>query len=146
MTTVQFIVQPSREETTSYCTCCGRPIYEGNGVLTAPNADSDLADYWYQWSEGHGKRFVLAVSLCDQDENPRSGVVVLSANVDALNIAYTVLEPSESPWAGTDMFPILTRAAVLSGAHTSELFSVVDAISVNDKRLSSRILECRHEA
>src|SRR5262249_45535517 len=117
----------------------------GAGVLESNG--SDLADYWYQWSEGHEGRFIVAVSPCNDRNEPRGGVVVLSARIDAENLVYSIVEPQDSPWAGTELFgPLLSRAEALEGSLMRDLFELLDAIVANERRLSSRILACRHVA
>jgi hypothetical protein len=144
METLEVKAMPEGDETTEACPCCGRPIYEGRGVLTS--ADHDLADYWYRWSEGHEGRFDLAVSPCDDAGAPRGGVAVLSARLEAGNIIYLVVEPEDSPWKGTATAPVLRRAQALDSNLMPDLFALVDAIAANDRRLSKRISECGHVA
>ena len=130
------VTVPDGEEQASTCSCCGRPVYEGCGELQSP--DSLIADYWYRWSEGHEGRFSLAVGLYDEDETRLGQVAVLSTRIEDGNIVYTVLEPADSPW--TDFGPfgsVVTREQALS---MPNLFNIVDAISANEPRLSTRIL------
>ena len=126
-------------ETTTLCTCCGRAMYAGYGVLRS--GQDDLADYWYQWSDGHEQRFCLAVSACDSNSCPVGGIAVVSACREGDGLVYTVLEPDQSPWPDSPTFgPILTREQTLSGQITPNLFALVDAIVANESRLSSRVL------
>jgi len=140
MTTIDVVAKPDGDENVDACTCCGRPIYEGRGALES--SGSDVADYWYRWSEGHEARFILAISPCNDHGEPRGGVAVISARIDRGNIVYSVVEPADSPWTGTSTFgPILTREEALKGPLVPDLFNLVDAIAANEQRLSSRILE-----
>jgi hypothetical protein len=141
MSTIDVSIQHEGDETVAACSCCGRPLYEGRGLLKAK--DGDLADYWYQWSEGHMGRFVLAISPCNEYRSHRRGVAVVSGRIDSGNLIYTVLDAVDSPWAATKSFPVLDREEALS---ISDLFNLVDAIAANERRISSRILECGNMA
>jgi hypothetical protein len=141
MPTIDVSAQCEGDETVAACRCCGRPLYEGRGILKAK--DGDLANYWYEWSEGHIGRFVLAISPCNEDSSLRGGVAVVSGRIDSGNIIYTVLDAVDSPWARTKSFRILDREEALS---ISDLFNLVDAIAANERRISSRILECANVA
>jgi hypothetical protein len=145
MTTIDVTTKPDGDEAVEACRCCGRPIYEGRGVLESTGGD--LADYWYRWSEGHEARFLLAISPCSDLGEPRGGVAVVSGRIDRDNIVYSVVEPVDSPWAGTKLFgPILSREDALNGSLVPDLFQLVDAIAANEQRLSARILECQNVA
>jgi hypothetical protein len=119
------------------CSCCGRPIYWGQGWLES--GKSTLAAYWYQWSEGHQGRFVLAVARFNENDVLIPGVASAEACMEAGAIRYSILEPSETPWPDLSRFgPLLGREAVLQDK--TETFELIDAITANDRRLSSRIL------
>ena len=133
---------PGGEEQESECSCCGRPIYSGYGELQTDTVA--LADYWYRWPEGHAGRFTLAVAIRDELGEPveQGGVVVLSARVDSDNIVYSVLRPEDSPWDDFGAYGrVIDRETALARAGSTNLFSIVDAISANERRLSSRILD-----
>jgi hypothetical protein len=126
-------------ETSAICSDCGRLTFDGAGILTSE--EGDLADYFYSWTEGHERRFMLAISPCARDGSPIGAVAVVAANVDEENVVYTVLEPSESPWDGNIVLgPILGRQQILVDNLIPEIFALVDAIVANERRLSSRIL------
>jgi hypothetical protein len=130
-------------EVTRKCDCCGRPIYLGCGELTS--GGRALADYWYQWAEGHEARFYLAVSPRDSSGNcvEDAGVSVLSARIDAADLVYSVIEPEQSPWSDFGAFgKVLPRDEVLNSSDSNSLFLFVDAIAANEPRLAARILEC----
>ena len=132
---------PFGDETTGTCGCCGRPTHTGAGELLSEARA--LADYWYQWPEGHEGRFCLAICPRGRDGQPvaGAGVAVLSAYQTSGDIVYTVLEPEESPWSDFGAFgPVLPRAAALSGQWEWGLFAIVDAVAANEARLASRIL------
>lgn len=130
---------PEGVENTSACSCCGRAVFEGSGVLSA--ASGDLADYWYRWTDGHESRFALAISACDADGYPCGGIAVVACRREGGSMVYSVLEPDKSPWPASQTFgPVLTREQALSGEVVPNLFALVDAIAANEPRLSSRIL------
>jgi hypothetical protein len=134
---------PDGEEHESACSCCGRSIYAGCGELHT-NARV-IADYWYRWPEGHQGRFTMAVAIRDAAGEPieNGGVVALSARIDSENIVYSVLAPEDSPWSDFGAYgPVIDRDRALEASNSSGLFNIVDAISANERRLSSRILAC----
>jgi hypothetical protein len=137
MSDIHISATPEGEEFETRCDCCGRPIYWGHGWLDSSNAS--LAAYWYQWSEGHQGRFVLAIARFDSDENLIPGVASVSGHIETDAIHYSILEPSETSWMNLSRFgPLLSREAALPDK--AHLFELVDAISANDQRLSARIL------
>jgi len=136
-------VIPDGEEHESACSCCGRPIYSGYGELHTDTAA--LADYWYRWAEGHEGRFTLAVAIRDESGEPveDGGVFVISGRVDPESIVYSVLEPDDSPFGDFGAYGrVIDRETALANAGATNLFNLVDAISENERRLSSRILSC----
>lgn len=137
MSSVSVLATPEGIEFETRCSCCGRPIYWGQGWLESSKAT--LAAYWYQWSEGHQGRFMLAVARFDSKEVLIPGVVSVSACIEADAIQYSVLEPSEAHWPDLSRFgPLLDRQEALQ--HKSEIFALIDAVTANDRRLSTRIL------
>lgn len=139
MPDLPVVVEQDGEETTTLCECCGRPMFDGCGILRS--GGNDLADYWYRWSDGHEQRFYLAISACDSNCFPVGGLAVFSAHGDGQGISYSVLGPEQSPWPSHPTFgPVLTREQVLSGSIVPDVFALVDAIAANESRLASRIL------
>jgi hypothetical protein len=145
MPSINVTVEQDGQETQERCSCCGRSIFLGRGVLAS--AESDLADYWYRWPEGHGKQFMLAVSPCNDRGEPVGGIAVVSGRLENENLIYSVVEPEDSPWPDSNVFgPVLSRKSVIEGAAGSKVFALVDAITANEPRISSRILKEWHEA
>jgi hypothetical protein len=145
MPSISVRIEQDGQEKQEHCSCCGRSIFLGRGVLAS--AENDLADYWYRWPEGHGKQFTLAISPCNVRDEPTGGVAVISGRLENENLVYSVVEPENSPWPDSNIFgQILSRKAVLEGPLGSEVFALVDAITANEPRLSSRILKEWHEA
>lgn len=141
MTIIDVVIVPFGDEQTFACSCCGRPIYAGAGDIRS--AEGGIADYWYRWSEGHQGLFHLAVHLRGTDGEPveDGGVIVLSGQVDAENIVYSVVEPERSPWADFGAYgAAIGRSQALENAGTTGLFDIVDSIAANEHRISSRIL------
>lgn len=102
-----------------------------------------IADYWYQWTDGHEGRFYIAV--CPRDPNGEpiegAGVVVISAYQDDENVIYSVLEPADSPWSDFGAYgPVLSRATALGSDWSPGLFELVDAVAAKEPRLAARIL------
>ena len=127
------------EEFATNCDCCGRPIYWGMGWLESESRT--LAAYWYQWSEGHQELFRLAVARFDDEENLVAGVAQISGQVDSKDIRYSIQDADDCPWDDFGSFgPVISRAQALE--HKGWIFNLVDAIAANERRLSSRILEC----
>ncbi|MEQ1596027.1 MAG: hypothetical protein ABL985_13115 [Casimicrobium sp.] len=141
MQSVPVTAIPFGDEATGACVCCGRPTYTGAGELRAEARA--VADYWYQWTDGHEGRFCLAICPRGNDGEPveGGGVAVLSAHQTSEDVVYTVLEPEESPWSDFGVFgPVLPRAVALAGQWEWGLFAIVDAVAANVARLTSRIL------
>jgi hypothetical protein len=137
MSSIEVSTTPEGTEFETLCPCCGRPIYWGHGWLDSPNGA--LAAYWYQWSEGHQGRFVVAVARFAGDETLIPGITSVSACIENEAIQYSVLEPGATTWPDLSRFgPLLSREAALQ--HKSKIFALVDAITANDQRISSRIL------
>lgn len=143
MSTIAVRATPEGAEFETHCSCCGRPIYWGQGWLESPPAT--LATYWYQWSEGHQGRFMLALARFDSEEVLIPGVVSVSACIEADAIQYSILEPSGAHWPDLSRFgSLLGRDAALQ--HKAEIFVLIDAITANDQRISTRILGSRPQA
>lgn len=120
-----------------FCACCNRPVYDGHGWLMS--GKRSLAAFWYQWPEGHEGKFVLAIARFDDAEHLIPGVAFVSAEIKDEALRYSVCEPEQSPWADFGPFgAVATRESALQDRDW--LFSLVDAITANDPRLSSRIL------
>lgn len=130
-------VEPEGDEYVTSCSCCGRPVQWGHGWLVSE--ERSLAAFWYRWSEGHQGRFDLAVARFDERDVLVPGVVCLQAQIEGQSLIYGVLEPSAAPWSNFGAFgPIEERSAALQDG--ARVFSLVDAITANDGRLSVRIL------
>ena len=138
MTEISVWTEPQGEESESICACCDRLLHEGEGVLISESGD--LADYAYRWADGHESRFSLAVSACDEHGEP-CGLAVVSCRSDGESLIYSIVEPADSPWPDNDVFgPVLSRHQILVEKLVPSLFNLVDAITTNDDRISSRIL------
>ena len=98
-----------------------------------------LAAFWYQWSEGHQGRFRLAVARFNEEDVLIPGVVCMAAVIKEDALHYGVCEANEAPWPDFGAFgPVAEREHALDDKDW--LFTLVDAITENDPRLSSRIL------
>ena len=147
MNEIPVVARPEGNELTTPCTCCGRPVPRGTGELAT--TERALADYWYQWPEGHEGRFSIAVCPRGDDGEPVEGrgVIVVSGRVAADGIHYSVSDPKDAPWADFGAYgPVLSRKDALEGPFSGDLFTYIDAIAANEKRLSSRILPITHGA
>ena len=140
MSEMPVSVEPEGDECETRCSCCGRPVYWGHGWLMSDGRS--LAAFWYQWSEGHQGRFCLAVARFNDEERLIPGVVCMSAEIRDEALRYGVSEPEQAPWPDFGAFgAVATREHAL---HDREwVFALVDAITTNDRRLSSRILASR---
>ena len=128
------------EEEASSCHCCGRAVYEGEGVLESETLE--LAHYGYRWAEGHESRFTLGICALDQQGANVAGLAVVSGRSDGEKLIYTVLEPEQAPWGDSEALgKVLTRKQLLEDDLVPNLFDLVDAIVANEPRISSRILE-----
>lgn len=126
------------DEETSRCPCCGRPVYEGEGVLESEG--QELAHYGYRWAEGHESRFTLGICSLDRQGANVAGLAVVSGRSDGEQLIYTVLEPEHAPWGDSEALgKVLTRKQLLEEGLVPNLFCLVDAIVANEPRISSRI-------
>jgi hypothetical protein len=127
------------EETESTCACCGRPVYEGQGVLASESAE--LAEYGYRWADGHESRYTLGICPLDEAGNLHIGLAVISARSDGESLIYTVLDPEDSPWGDSEeMGAVLSRKQLLEERVIPKLFELVDAIASREPRIYSRII------
>lgn len=127
------------DEVETSCPCCGRPVYEGEGVLESEN--HELAHYGYRWAEGHESRFTLGICPLDPQGLNLAGLAVVAGRSDGENLIYTVLEPEQAPWGDTEeLGKVLTRKQLLEEGLIPDLFCLVDAIAANEPRISARIL------
>jgi hypothetical protein len=137
MSDIPVSVEPEGEEYATRCSCCGRPIHWGHGWLMSEGRS--LAAFWYQWAEGHQGKFSLAIARFDDRECLIPGVVCMSAEIRDDALHYGVYESNEAPWPSFGKF-----GAIAEREHALRdkawLFSLVDAITANDRRLSTRIL------
>jgi hypothetical protein len=128
------------EERVYECTCCGSPIHRGNGEIHSSHAV--LADYWYEWPDGHEGQFSLAVCLRDEAGEwvEGAGVVVLRGSFGDENLQFAVVDGALSPWKDFGVFgPVLTRSVFLASPSRDEAFQIVDAVVARDIRLVERI-------
>lgn len=138
MQDVPISIEPEGEEFSTLCSCCARPIYWGHGWLMS-EAKSEAA-FWYQWSEGHQGQFILAIARFDNEDCLVPGVVAVSARIENQTVMYSILRPEHSPWQDLGAFgAIASRESALEDRQ--RIFSLVDAITANDSRLSGRILQ-----
>lgn len=127
------------DEEVSSCPCCGRPVYEGEGVLESESRE--LAHYGYRWAEGHESRFTLGICALDHEGENLAGLAVVSARSDGKKLIYTVLEPEQALWGDSETLgKVLTRRQLLEEGLIPDLFGLVDAIVANEPRISSRII------
>jgi hypothetical protein len=127
------------DETQEPCPCCGRPVFEGRGVLMS--GDHELAEYAYRWATGHQGRFTLGICPIDAQGCFYAGLAAVSCRNDGEQLIYTVLEPDASPWSDTEtMGKVLTRQQLLQEMLIPDLFELVDAIAAREERLASRIM------
>lgn len=128
------------EEAASSCDCCGRRVYEGEGVLTSETLE--LAHYGYRWAEGHESRFTVGICALDRQGANVAGLAVVSGRSDGEKLIYIVVEPEQAPWGDSEALgKVLTRKQLLEDGLIPNLFDLVDAIVANEPRIYSRILE-----
>lgn len=140
METISISTTSLTDEEASSCSCCGRPVYEGEGMLESDSLE--LAHYGYRWAEGHESRFTLGICALDLQGEPLAGLAVVTARSDGEKLIYTVLKPEQSPWGDSEALgKVLTRRQLLEEGVIPDLFDLVDAIAASEPRLSSRILE-----
>ena len=139
MSDIRVWIDEITEEENSSCPCCGRDMFEGEGILNSELGE--LAYYAYQWSEGHQARFKLGICALKENAEIIPGLAAVSCHFNGESLIYTVLEPEESPWGDSDdLGAVLSRNQVLEENKIPNIFSLVDAISANDKRISGKIL------
>ena len=125
-------------EDSAACPCCGRLMPEGEGWLCSP--DGDLADYGYQWTDGHESRFVLGIAPLDEEGMRAMGVAVVACRREAGQLVFTVLDPEDAPWQEGEHFgPILDRRQLLEEQAMPQLFALAQAIAAHEPRLAERI-------
>jgi hypothetical protein len=134
-----YAVEALGSETTDVCSCCGRLIFEGEGLLHLD--ELVLASYGYRYSEGHQARFVLGISPLAKSGEPLAGLAVVQCASDGESLIYRVLDPIESPWSDSNTLgKVLSRKQLLEDGVLPNLFELVDAVSAREPRISTRVL------
>jgi hypothetical protein len=138
MSEIPVNVEPEGEGFETSCSCCDRPIHWGHGWLMSEGRS--LAAFWFQWPEGHQGRFSLAVARFTHDEQLIPGVISISAEIRDGALRYGIDDINQGLWP--DFFDSFGGLAGRDGGLRDKqlLFALVDAITENDRRLSSRIL------
>jgi hypothetical protein len=134
----QYTIETRDTETTTECSCCGRPVHQATAWLLHGN--DDLACYRYRWAEGHDIVFSLAVAATEKGYM-RPGFVAVSCHRQGENLSYAVIEPAESPWEDSESLgPGLSRQDALdpNGLYP-DLWQLVDTIVEHEPRLAQRI-------
>ena len=127
-------------EQSSACSCCGSLNHRGSGDLHSQT--KVLADYWYEWPDGHEGQFSLAICTRDDEGEPveGAGVVVLRASITAQELSYTVVDGEQSPWRDFGAYgQVISRPSFLGGSSSARVFELVDAVVAREHRLAERI-------
>jgi hypothetical protein len=126
-------------ESIDTCSCCGRSIFEGEGLLFL--GEAVVAKYGYRYSEGHQARFVLGICPLGESGLPVAGLAVARCQSDGESLIYRVLDPIESPWADSEALgKVLSRKEILEDSALPNFFELLDAIAARESRISSRVL------
>ncbi len=132
------------EEEKSSCVCCGRDIFEAEGILNSEHGE--LAYYAYQWSDGHQAKFKLGICALNDNSEIIPGLAAVSCHFNGESLIYSILEPEDSPWGDSEALgAVFSRKEILEENRIPNIFPIVDAIAANDKRISRKILsETKH--
>lgn len=145
MSDIRVWVDEITEEEKSSCRCCGRDMFEAEGVLNSERGE--IAYYAYQWSDGHQARFKLGICALSESSEVIPGLVAVSCQFNGERLVYSILEPEDSPWGDSEAFgAVLSRNDVLEKNRIPNIFFIVDAIAANDRRISRKILSEANDA
>lgn len=137
-TTDDIIIEPGRENDLDRCACCGAVTRIARGFVY--KAGTAHAVYLVRWAVGQSHHDAeLAVSIggwCDADQSPRVWVA-LDLRQTENGPAFMVVDAQNDAWGGEDLLgEPRTRSDVVSTPLASEVFRIVDAIALQDTRLS----------
>lgn len=139
MSDIRVWIDEITEEEKSSCCCCGRDMFEAEGILNSEHGE--IAYYAYQWTDGHQSRFKLGICALNENSEITPGLAAVSCHFNGESLIYSILEPEDSPWGDSEALgAVLSRKDVLEEKKIPNIFSIVDAIAANDKRISSKIL------
>ena len=130
-------IAEENEETESVCSCCGRSIFQGSGLLQWK--DTLVADYWYMWPDGHNGMFHVAIRWGEEDS---MRIVVVNAKCDPAGTKLSIEEPESNPWPKLEeLGSVLTRIEAKNDPDHPEYFDLFDSVIELDSRLSPRVRE-----
>ena len=138
---VAWHTEPSGAELQVPCRCCGRPVFRGSGLLVRNS--KPVADYWYDWSEGHAGLFSVAVRW-----GPSGGerIVVCQCTCDPKGTKLRVVDPDAAWLAQHSLGEVLSRARALDDPEHPEFFELFDAVIQFEPRLGPRVKRHEHVA
>lgn len=133
-----YDLEIGENKNSSVCHCCGKKSCVGHGFIYK---DGDAYSVYYvAWSNAHlDKKVSLALAIGEWDDDSTNkdrtcfGVEVYEGDEEIL---FRVIEPSESPWANTDLLgPMLNRKDSLAHPLLKEVFTIVEYILRNHPAL-----------
>ena len=139
MTTIDDItIEPGRENDLDRCACCGSVTRIVRGFVY--RAGTARAIYLVRWAVRQSSHDAdLAVSIggwCDADESPRVWVA-LSLRQTENGPAFMVVDAQNDKWGDEDLLgEPKSRSEVVGTTLASEVFRILDAVALQDMRLS----------
>jgi len=135
----EITVEPDGSNDSGPCTCCGNMSRTVWGYLR--HAQNPLAAYYVHWTLGridHGANFDLVVGRWGEGTSPSDRAVVAVAFRSMSNgPQFMVIDaegrPAARPGALADR--ALRRDQVIGTPLAAEVFAMLDAIWLNDKRI-----------
>jgi hypothetical protein len=139
MTTIDDItIEPGRENDLDRCACCGAVTRIVRGVVY--RAGTARAVYLVRWAVGQSSHDAdLAVSVggwCDADESPRVWVALALRQTEN-GPAFMIIDAQNDKWGDEDLLgEPKSRSEVVGTTLASEVFRILDAVALQDMRLS----------
>ena len=141
-----IVIEKGIEHPPTHCDCCGRATRSLNGY--ADDEMGALATYLVHWTEGHveenGANFDLIVGTWGGAPTADRVAASLAYRITGDGPQFMVIDANQRPIAKSSLVGrSLTRDEVLGTPLASQLFSIVDAILIQDERVTSLLGDWR---
>lgn len=138
-----YDIEVGENKNASTCHCCGKESCVGHGFIYKD--DDAYAVYYVGWSDAHPDKkvsFALAIGEWDDDSTSSDracfGIEMYEGEDEIL---FRVIEPSESPWADTDLLgQMLARKETLAHSLLDEVIAIAEYIVRNHVALREYLL------
>lgn len=128
---INYKIEVGEDKNASICHCCGKKSCVGHGFVYEDN--EPYAVYYVGWSDTHiEKKVTIALAIGEWDDDSTTNdrtCFGIEAYADKNKILFRVIEPTESPWANTDLLgKMLSRNHSLAHTLLEKVFFIVKRI------------------